>query len=492
MKKYILAIDQGTTSTRAILFDNMQNVVKTAQKEVKVYFPEVSWVVQDANEIWLSVLAVIAEIFEDGIVSPDEISSIGISNQRETTIIWNKKTGLPVSKAIVWQSRQSADLVDKYKAMGVEPLIKEKTGLILDPYFSATKIRWILDRCDNTDDLLFGTVDSWLLWKMTLGEIHATDVSNASRTLLFNIHTLEWDDELLEIFDIDRRMLPEVKDTSGLFGYIDPSIFFGATAPVTAMVGDQQAALFGESCFYNGQIKNTYGTGGFMLVNTGEKVIESDNGLLSTVAWKIHDEVKYALEGSIFVSGSLIQWLRDSLHLFEKASDTEQMACSVKDSNGIIIVPSFTGLGAPYWVKECKGAIYGLTRGARPEHLTRAALEALAYQSKDLVEVMEADTSRRVMELKVDGGASQNAFLCQFQSDILGIPVLRCEMSESTALGAARLSGIETGFYSFEDFNNEKVVTFEPEMDDEERNRLYRRWKKAVESTVSFKDGAGE
>ena len=492
MKKYILAIDQGTTSTRAILFDNMQNVVKTAQKEVKVYFPEVSWVVQDANEIWLSVLAVIAEIFEDGIISPDEISSIGISNQRETTIIWNKKTGLPVSKAIVWQSRQSADLVDKYKAMGVEPLIKEKTGLILDPYFSATKIRWILDRCENTDDLLFGTVDSWLLWKMTLGEIHATDVSNASRTLLFNIHTLEWDDELLEIFDIDRRMLPEVKDTSGLFGYIDPSIFFGATAPVTAMVGYHQAALFGVSCFYIGQIKNTYGTGGFKLVNTGEKVIESDNGLLSNVAWKIHDEVKYALEGSIFVSGSLIQWLRDSLHLFEKASDTEQMACSVKDSNGIIIVPSFTGLGAPYWVKECNGAIYGLTRGARPEHLTRAALEALAYQSKDLVEVMEADTSRRVMELKVDGGASQNDFLCQFQSDILGIPVLRCEMPESTALGAARLSGIETGFYSFEDFNNEKVVTFEPEMDDEERNRLYRRWKKAVESTVSFKDGAGE
>ncbi|MGN1404999.1 MAG: glycerol kinase GlpK [Erysipelotrichaceae bacterium] len=492
MKKYVLAIDQGTTSTRAILFDENQNAVKTAQKEVKVYFPEVSWVVQDANEIWLSVLSVIAEIFEDGRISPDEVSSIGITNQRETAVIWNKKTGLPVSKAIVWQSRQTAGLVDKYKAMGVEPLIREKTGLILDPYFSATKIRWILDRYGYNDDLLFGTVDSWLLWKMTLGEIHATDVSNASRTLLFNIHTLEWDDELLKIFDIDRKMLPEVKDTSGLFGYIDPSIFFGTTAPITAMAGDQQAALFGESCFYSGQIKNTYGTGGFMLVNTGDRVIESKNGLLSTVAWKIHDEVKYALEGSIFVSGSLIQWLRDNLHLFEKASDTEAMAIDAGDSNGIVIVPSFTGLGAPYWVKECKGAIYGLTRGAESKHLARAALEALAYQSKDLVEVMEADTLRKVRELKVDGGASQNGFLCQFQSDILGIPVLRCEMSESTALGAARLSGLETGFYSADDFKNEKVVTFEPQMDETRRNKLYRRWKKAVESTISFKDGESE
>lgn len=488
MKKYILAIDQGTTSTRAIVFDKNQKPVKTAQKEVAVFFPEPSWVVQDANEIWLSTLAVIAEVFEDGEIKPEEINSIGITNQRETTILWNKKTGLPVSKAIVWQSRQTSALVDKYRKEGYEDLIKDKTGLVLDPYFSATKIRFILDGIEDKNDILFGTVDTWLLWRLTNGEVFATDVTNASRTLLFNIHTLDWDDELLKIFDIDRKMLPEVKDTSGIFGYVDKQFFFGTTVPITAMVGDQQAALFGESCFEEGQVKNTYGTGGFMLINTGDKIVDSKYGLLSTVAWRYKGELKYALEGSIFVSGSLIQWLRDGLKLFSNAKDSEKIAREVEDSSGIIVVPSFTGLGAPYWVKECKGAIYGITRGSDYRHLVRASLEALAYQSKDLVEVMEADTGKKIRELKVDGGASGNNFLLQFQSDILGIEVTRVKMLESTALGAARLAGLETGFYSFDDFKGDEVDSFKPMMKQEERERLYRRWKKAIEATIAFKD----
>ena len=488
MKKYILAIDQGTTSTRAIVFDKNQKPVKTAQKEVSVFFPEPSWVVQDANEIWLSTLAVIAEVFEDGEIKPEEINSIGITNQRETTILWNKKTGLPVSKAIVWQSRQTSALVDKYRKEGYEDLIKDKTGLVLDPYFSATKIRFILDGIEDKNDILFGTVDTWLLWRLTNGEVFATDVTNASRTLLFNIHTLDWDDELLKIFDIDRKMLPEVKDTSGIFGYVDKQFFFGTTVPITAMVGDQQAALFGESCFEEGQVKNTYGTGGFMLINTGDKIVDSKYGLLSTVAWRYKGELKYALEGSIFVSGSLIQWLRDGLKLFSNAKDSEKIAREVEDSSGIIVVPSFTGLGAPYWVKECKGAIYGITRGSDYRHLVRASLEALAYQSKDLVEVMEADTGKKIKELKVDGGASGNNFLLQFQSDILGIEVTRVKMLESTALGAARLAGLETGFYSFDDFKGDEVDSFKPMMKQEERERLYRRWKKAIEATIAFKD----
>ena len=488
MKKYILAIDQGTTSTRAIVFDKNQKPVKTAQKEVAVFFPEPSWVVQDANEIWLSTLAVIAEVFEDGEIKPEEINSIGITNQRETTILWNKKTGLPVSKAIVWQSRQTSALVDKYRKEGYEDLIKDKTGLVLDPYFSATKIRFILDGIEDKNDILFGTVDTWLLWRLTNGEVFATDVTNASRTLLFNIHTLDWDDELLKIFDIDRKMLPEVKDTSGIFGYVDKQFFFGTTVPITAMVGDQQAALFGESCFEEGQVKNTYGTGGFMLINTGDKIVDSKYGLLSTVAWRYKGELKYALEGSIFVSGSLIQWLRDGLKLFSNAKDSEKIAREVEDSSGIIVVPSFTGLGAPYWVKECKGAIYGINRGSDYRHLVRASLEALAYQSKDLVEVMEADTGKKIKELKVDGGASGNNFLLQFQSDILGIEVTRVKMLESTALGAARLAGLETGFYSFDDFKGDEVDSFKPMMKQEERERLYRRWKKAIEATIAFKD----
>ena len=489
MEKYILAIDQGTTSTRAILFDKNQNPVKVSQKEIQVFFPKPGWVEQDAGEIWLSTLAVIAGVFKDGEIKPEQVEAIGITNQRETTVVWDKTTGIPIYHAIVWQSRQTSDIVDKYKALGVEPTIKEKTGLILDPYFSATKIRWILDNVEaakDNDDLIFGTVDTWLLWRLTGGKVHATDVTNASRTLLFNINTLDWDDELLKIFDIKRSMLPEIKSTSGVFGEVDKAHFFNHTCPITALVGDQQSALFGESCFEKGEIKNTYGTGGFMLINTGNKPVISNYGLLSTVAWKIKDEVKYALEGSIFVSGSLMQWERDGLHFFADASETEDIANSIEDSNGVIIVPAFTGMGAPYWNQNCRGAIFGLTRGTQDKHLVRAGLEAMAYQSKDLTVVMEKDLNEKVRELKVDGGAARNNYLLQFQSDILGIPVIKCKNSETTALGACRLAGLETGFYTMNDFKNEEFVEYNPSMSEEKRDELYARWKKAVDATLGF------
>lgn len=491
MEKYILAIDQGTTSTRAIIFDSKQRPIKVSQKEINVFFPKPSWVEQDANEIWLSTLSCLAGVFQDGEISPSQINAIGITNQRETTVVWDSRTGLPVYHAIVWQSRQTADIIADYKAKGYEEIIKEKTGLILDPYFSASKIKWILDNVPATKDndhLLFGTIDTWLLWRLTNGEVHATDVTNASRTCLFNIHTLDWDDELLDIWGVKREMLPEIKDTSGFYGYVDKAHFFNNTCPITALVGDQQAALFGESCFEKGEIKNTYGTGGFMLVNTGDEPVLSENGLLSTVAWKIGKEVKYALEGSIFVSGSLIQWLRDELGFIVEAKDSEKIAESVEDTNGVIIVPAFTGIGAPYWNQDCRGAIFGLTRGTNNKHIVRASLEAMCYQSKDLVEVMQNDLKQKVRKLKVDGGASNNKFLTKFQADILGIPVTKCSNPETTALGACRLAGLETGFFSMEDFANEETITVVPDMNDDKRNKLYKRWKKAVESTISFKE----
>ncbi len=489
MGKYVLTIDQGTSSSRCIIFDENQKAIKVAQKEIENFFPQAGWVEQDANEIWLSVLSCLAQVFSDGEVKPSEIVSIGITNQRETTIIWDKTTGLPVYHAIVWQSRQTSDIVNKLKEDGLEPLIKEKTGLLLDPYFSASKIKWIRDNVKGVKEnpnLLFGTVDTWLLWRMTNGQVHATDVTNASRTLLFNIHTLDWDDELLKIFDIPRSYLPEIKDTSCEFGYIDARHFFNNTCPITCLVGDQQAALFGESCFDKGDIKNTYGTGGFMLINTGDKEIISQNGLLTTVAWKIKNEVKYALEGSIFVSGSLTQWLRDGLQLFKSASDTEAMAKEVEDSAGVIIVPAFVGLGAPYWNDECQGAIFGLTRGVNKCHIVRAALESQAYQSKDLLEVMQEDTKSKVKALKVDGGATANKYLLQFQADILGIPVLKPTNPESTALGAARLAGLEVGYYSMKDFENTACEEYQANMSEEEVDRLYKRWLKAVKATQEF------
>ncbi len=489
MEKYVLAIDQGTTSTRAIIFDSKQQVVKVAQKEITNFFPKPGWVEQDANEIWLSALAVMAQIFDGGQIKPEQVVSIGISNQRETTVVWDKETGLPVYHAIVWQSRQTSDIVSKFKEEGYEPMIKEKTGLVLDPYFSASKIKWIRDNVAGVKEnpnLLFGTIDTFLLWKFTCGQVHATDVTNASRTLLFNIHTLNWDKELLDLFEVPESMLPEIKDTSGFFGYIDPRHFFNRTCPITALVGDQQAALFGESCFERSDVKNTYGTGGFILVNTGDEVIISKYGLLSTVAWKIGDEVKYALEGSIFVSGSLIQWLRDEMKFFIEAKESEELARSVTDAGGVVIVPAFTGLGAPYWNDRCKGAIFGLTRGSNRGHLARAAIEAMAYQSKDLVKVMEADLNEKIRHIKVDGGASVNKLLVQFQSDILEIPVIRPLLAETTALGAARLSGLAVDFYSMDDFKNENFQSYEPSMDHAEVERLYDRWQKAVKATQEF------
>ncbi|MBQ6333592.1 MAG: glycerol kinase GlpK [Erysipelotrichaceae bacterium] len=489
MEKYVLAIDQGTTSTRAIIFDSHQQVVKVAQKEITNFFPQPGWVEQDANEIWLSTLAVIAQIFDGGQIKPEQIVSIGISNQRETTVVWDAKTGLPVYRAIVWQSRQTSQIVDELKAQGLEPFIKEKTGLVLDPYFSASKIKWIRENVEGAKenkDLLFGTIDTFLLWKFTCGQVHATDVTNASRTLLFNIHTLNWDQELLDLFDIPASMLPEIKDTSGIFGDIDPRHFFNHSCPIAAMVGDQQAALFGESCFERSSVKNTYGTGGFILVNTGDEAIISKYGLLSTVAWKIGEEVKYALEGSIFVSGSLIQWLRDEMKFFVEARDSEELARTVEDSGGVMIVPAFTGLGAPYWNDKCKGAIFGLTRGTSRGHLARACIEAMAYQSKDLIKVMEEDLNEKISFIKVDGGASVNKLLVQFQSDILEIPVIRPVLPETTALGAARLAGLAVGYYSFEDFKEEDDQRYEPQMDHEEVERLYDKWQKAIKATQEF------
>ena len=489
MEKYILAIDQGTTSTRAILFDKEQNVVKVAQKEITNYFPEPGWVEQDANEIWLSTLSVIAQIFDGGEIAPKQVVSIGITNQRETTVVWDKESGLPVYHAIVWQSRQTSDIVNEFKEKGYEPLIKEKTGLVLDPYFSASKIKWILDHVKGArenENLIFGTIDTFLLWKFTCGQIHATDVTNDSRTLLFNINTLNWDKELLDLFGVPERMLPEIKDTSGVFGYIDPRHFFNQTCPITSLVGDQQAALFGESCFEKSNVKNTYGTGGFILVNTGDEAIISRYGLLSTVAWKIGDEVKYALEGSIFVSGSLIQWLRDEMQFFTNAKDSETIAETVADSGGVVVVPAFTGLGAPYWNDKCKGAIFGLTRGTSRAHITRACIESMAYQSKDLIKVMEEDLQEKIPYIKVDGGASVNKLLVQFQSDILEMPVIRPVLAETTALGAARLAGLAVGFYNREDFKDEKSEIYEPKMDKEEVDRLYNRWLQAIEAAQAF------
>ena len=489
MKKYVLAFDQGTTSTRAIVFDRDQKVIKVAQKEIQNFFPHPGWVEQDANEIWLSTLAVMAQIFDGGQIKPEEIISIGITNQRETTVVWDKTTGIPVYHAIVWQSRQTADIVNGLKQKGLEPFFKEKTGLVLDPYFSASKIRWILDHVEGAqenENLLFGTIDTFLLWKFTCGEVHATDVTNASRTLLFNIHTLNWDEELLKEFNIPRRMLPEIKDTSGVFGNIDPRHFFNHSCPICALVGDQQAALFGESCFKKGDVKNTYGTGGFILVNTGEEEIISRFGLLSTVAWKIKDEVRYALEGSIFVSGSLIQWLRDEMKFFPSAADSEELAASVEDSHGVVVVPAFTGLGAPYWNDTCKGAIFGLTRGTSREHIIRACIEAMAYQSKDLIRIMEEELGEKIESIKVDGGASVNKLLVQFQSDILEIPVIKPELAETTALGAARLAGLAVDFYHQEDFTDEEMTVYEPKMAHEDVEEKYARWLKAIDATILF------
>lgn len=495
IKKYVLSIDQGTTSCRAILFDKQSKIIGMAQKEITQYYPQPGWVEHDPEEIWSTQIGVIAELFARYNVKVQEVDSIGITNQRETTVIWDKNTGKPVCNAIVWQCRRTTDICDELKAKGLENEINEKTGLVIDAYFSGTKVKWILDNIEGAKEkavkgeLLFGTIDSWLVWKFTNGRNHVTDYSNASRTLLFNIKELRWDEEILRELDIPSSMLPEVKPSSYIYGETDERAFFGNKIPICGIAGDQQAALFGQTCFEPGMSKNTYGTGCFMLLNTGDKIYKSQAGLLTTIAWGIDDKVTYALEGSIFIAGAVVQWLRDELKLIETAADSEYFASKVTDNGGVYVVPAFTGLGAPYWDMKARGAIFGLTRGNGKNHIIRAALEAIAYQTKDVLTAMENDSGIKLKMLKVDGGAVANDLLMQFQADILGVRVERPNCIETSALGAAYLAGLATGFWSSKQELIERYSVdrgFEPKMTEEDRNKYYKDWQKAVSRVMDW------
>ena len=490
-EKYILAIDQGTTSTRAILFDHQACPKYIAQREVKCLFPKPGWVEADALGIWISVIDVINDVLINANISFNDIDSIGITNQRETTVVWDKRTGMPVYHAIIWQSRQSQKVCDALEDK--KDFIHEKTGLYINPYFSASKIRFILDHIPNGQkeaeegNLLFGTVDSWIIYKMTNGRMHATDVSNASRTMLFNINTLKWDDELCSLFNIPKIMLPKVLASSDYYGVAS---FFKVDTPICGVAGDQQAALFGQTCFENGESKNTYGTGCFMLLNIGNKPTFSSNGLLTTVAWKINNDVFYALEGSVFVGGASVQWLRDEMHLIEKSSESERLAYEAKDSGGIYVVPAFVGLGTPYWDNDARGAVFGLTRGTNKAQFVRATLEAIAYQCKDVFEVMKKESKCSLKCLKVDGGATANNYLMQFQSDILQVDIKLPKCLETTALGAAYLAGLKSGYFSSLDEIkriHSYQKTFKPAMDKKEVKEKYNGWKKAIKATRMFK-----
>ena len=496
MEQYIMSIDQGTTSSRAILFDKEGEIQGVAQREFKQYFPKSGWVEHDANEIWTSVLAVMAEVINENEIDPEQIKGIGITNQRETTVIWDKKTGRPIYHAIVWQSRQTQHICNELKEQGHEKTFRNKTGLLLDPYFSGTKVRWILDNVKGArekaenGDLLFGTIDTWLVWKLSGGEAHITDYSNASRTLMYNIHELKWDDELLELLDIPKAILPEVKESSEIYAHTKDYHFFGQEVPIAGIAGDQQAALFGQACFERGDVKNTYGTGGFMLMNTGEEPVTSESGLLTTIAYGLDGKVNYALEGSIFVSGSAIQWLRDGLRIINSAPQTENYATRVNSTDNVYFVPAFVGLGTPYWDSEARGAIFGLTRGTEKEHFIRATLESLCYQTRDVMEAMSKDSGIEVNNLRVDGGAVKNNFIMQFQADIVDTSVERPEVQETTALGAAYLAGSAVDFWEDKKAiaDRWKLETeFNPEMSEETRTKLYKGWKKAVEATQVFK-----
>ncbi len=495
MKKYILSIDQGTTSSRTIIFDLFGNIVSSSQKEINMIYQKDGYVEQDSYDIWTSVLSTMADAMLKKDIKVDEILSIGITNQRETTILWDKKTGMPVYKAIVWQSNQSNDICDALKAQNYDSLIRSKTGLLIDPYFSASKIKWVLDNIEGVSelmkqgDLMFGTVDSWLLYKLTGNQVHRTDYTNASRTLLFNIYDKKWDDELLDIFGIDKSVLPEVCSSDSLFGYTSDITFFGANVPITGILGDQQAALFGQKCFNVGEMKNTYGTGCFMLLNTGDVPYQSDHGLLTTVGYSLNNKITYSLEGSVFVAGSAIQWLRDALNFFPEAELSEEFAKEVNDSGGVYVVPSFVGLGTPYWDSKVKGAMFGLTRSVNKYHITRATLESLAYQTKDIINAMEEDSKIIVKKLKVDGGASNNNLLMQFQSDIINKEVIRPTVFESTALGAMYMSSIGVKHYTIEDISNieTKYKAFTPHMNNEKRVYLYSKWKTAIKAVQTFK-----
>ncbi|MBN6187483.1 glycerol kinase GlpK [Aneurinibacillus sp. BA2021] len=495
-KKYVLALDQGTTSSRAILFNKEGKIVTVAQREFPQYFPKPGWVEHNAHEIWGSILAVIAEALSNSNINPKEIASIGITNQRETTVVWDKNTGDPIYHAIVWQSRQTSDICNELKAKGYSDMVRDKTGLLIDAYFSGTKVKWILDHVEGArekaeaGDLLFGTIDTWLIWCLSGGQAHVTDYSNASRTLMYNIYEQRWDDDLLAMLGVPRSMLPDVRPSSEVYGETVDYHFFGERIPIAGAAGDQQAALFGQACYEKGMAKNTYGTGCFMLMNTGETAVKSEHGLLTTLAWGIDGKVEYALEGSIFVAGSAIQWLRDGLRMLKTAADSEQYARRVPSTDGVYMVPAFVGLGTPYWDSDVRGAIFGLTRGTEKEHFIRATLESLAYQTKDVLSAMEADSGIKLKTLRVDGGAVKNDFLMQFQSDILGVPVERPVVNETTALGAAYLAGLAVGFWDSRDEIAAKwqmETRFDVYMEEAESVQLYAGWKKAVEATMGFK-----
>lgn len=496
-KKYVLALDQGTTSSRSILFDETSNIVAVAQKEFTQIFPKPGWVEHNANEIWSTQIGTMAEVVANAGIDPSEIAAIGITNQRETTVVWEKATGKPVYNAIVWQSRQTMGICDDIKAKGLADKFRQKTGLVVDAYFSGTKVKWILDNVEGArakaeaGELLFGTIDTWLIWKLSGGKVHVTDYSNASRTLMYNIRDLKWDDELLEILTVPKSMLPEVRPSSEVYGLTAPAVFQGAEIPIAGAAGDQQAALFGQTCFRPGMAKNTYGTGCFMLMNTGSELYTSKNGLLTTIAWGIEGKVEYALEGSIFVAGSAVQWLRDGLKAIEAAQDSEYYAGKVTDAEGVYVVPAFVGLGAPYWDMKARGAILGLTRGTTKGHIIRATLDSMAYQTKDVLGAMEADSGIKLQALKVDGGAVANNLLMQFQSDILGVPVDRPVVTETTALGAAYLAGLAVGVWA----NKEDLIQnwqlnrrFEPTMGADERAKLYAGWQKAVKRSMDWEE----
>ena len=488
MGKYIMALDAGTTSNRCILFNEKGEMCSVAQKEFTQYFPKPGWVEHDAGEIWSTQLQVARDAMNKIGVSAEEIAAIGITNQRETTIVWDKNTGKPIYHAIVWQCRRTSRYCDELKEQGLTETFRKKTGLVIDAYFSGTKVKWILDNVEGAreraerGELLFGTVETWLIWKLTRGAVHVTDYSNASRTMMFNINTLEWDEEILAELGIPKSMLPQAKPSSEIYGETDPA-FFGGRIPIAGAAGDQQAALFGQTCFEKGEAKNTYGTGCFLLMNTGETPVFSENGLVTTIAWGIDGKVNYALEGSIFVAGAAIQWLRDELRLIDSASDTEYMAQKVPDANGCYVVPAFTGLGAPYWDQYARGAIVGLTRGVNKYHIVRATLESLAYQVNDVLQAMKSDADLQLATLKVDGGASANNFLMQFQSDMIQAPVNRPACVETTAKGAAYLAGLAVDYWKTKEdvIKNQQIErVFHPQMEEEERQKKLKGWKKAV------------
>ena len=497
MKKYILSLDQGTTSSRAIIFDREQNIYGVAQKEFNQIYPKEGWVEHNPMEIWSSQYCVLQEVLAKTNIEPEEIAAIGITNQRETTIVWDKVTGEPIYNAIVWQCRRTADICEELKKEGFDKYIKENTGLLIDAYFSGTKIKWILDNVKDarkkaeSGRLIFGTVDSWLLWKLTNGKIHATDYTNASRTMLFNIKTLQWYKNILNKLNIPLSMMPEVKNSSEIYGYANLGGKGNVQVPIAGIAGDQQAALFGQAAFNKGDAKNTYGTGCFLLMNTGEKLIESKHGLITTIAIGLNGKIQYALEGSVFMGGAIIQWLRDEMELITDAKDSEYFAQKVKDNGGVYIVPAFVGLGAPYWDMYARGSIFGLTRGANKNHIIRAALEAIAYQVRDLLDAMEEDTGYKINVLKVDGGASKNKFLMQFQSDISNIKVCKPIITETTALGAAYLAGLAVGYFE----STEEIAqgwyaseSYNPKLAEEKKEKLYSGWKKSVKRSMNWEE----